>query len=174
MRPEVDAKVLPRTAVASRHRDTVPAAAVSHKSEIAVRPTQCPLCPHSDQVPQRSEMTRCAKNRPCDPNAGPQVPKNILKTERWATMSENDRSAKVLLLNDDQTTMEFVVQVLESIFGKTRDEALKLVLAIHRDGSGECGVYTPELASKIAERVAELARRNGYPLRCIVEPSPNA
>ena len=87
-------------------------------------------------------------------------------------MSENDGSAKVLLLNDDQTTMEFVVLVLESIFGKTRDT--KLVLAIHRDGSGECGVYTPELASKIAERVAELARRNGYPLRCIVEPSPNA
>lgn len=99
---------------------------------------------------------------------------NIPKTEQSATMSENDRSTKVLLLNDDQTTMEFVVLVLESIFGKTRDEALKLVLAIHRDGSGECGVYTPELASKIAERVAELARRNGYPLRCIVEPSPNA
>ena len=82
-------------------------------------------------------------------------------------MSDNDRSTKVLLLNDDQTTMEFVVQVLEVIFGKTRDEAIKLMLAIHRDGSGE-------LASKIAERVAELARQNGYPLRCIVEPSPNA
>jgi ATP-dependent Clp protease adaptor protein ClpS len=88
-------------------------------------------------------------------------------------MSNNDKSAtaKVLLLNDEETTMEFVVHVLESIFGKTREEALKLVLAIHRDGSGECGVYTPEHASKIAERVDELARRNGYPLRCIVEPS---
>jgi ATP-dependent Clp protease adaptor protein ClpS len=87
---------------------------------------------------------------------------NIPKTEQSATMSENDRSStKVLLLNDDQTTMEFVVHVLESIFGKTHDEALKLVLAIDCDGSGECGVYTPEVASKIAERVAELARRNG-------------
>jgi ATP-dependent Clp protease adaptor protein ClpS len=73
-------------------------------------------------------------------------------------MSDNDRSTKVLLLNDDQTTMEFVVQVLEVIFGKTRDEAIKLMLAIHRDGSGECGVYTPGLASKIAGQVAELAR----------------
>jgi ATP-dependent Clp protease adaptor protein ClpS len=99
---------------------------------------------------------------------------NILKTERSATMSENDRSAKVLLLNDDQTTMEFVVQVLEIVFGKTHDEALKLMFAIHCEGSGECGVYTPELASKIAEQVTELARGNGYPLRCIVEPSPNA
>ena len=69
-------------------------------------------------------------------------------------MSDNDRSTKVLLLNDDQTTMEFVVQVLEVIFGKTSDEAIKLMLAIYRDGSGECGVYTPELTSKIAEQVA--------------------
>jgi ATP-dependent Clp protease adaptor protein ClpS len=52
---------------------------------------------------------------------------NILKTEQSATMSDNDRSAKVLLLNDDQTTMEFVVQVLEVVFGKTHDEALKLM-----------------------------------------------
>ena len=89
-------------------------------------------------------------------------------------MSDNDRSAKVLLLNDDQTPMEFVVQVLEVVFEKTHDEALKLMLAIHCDGSGECGVYTPELASKIAEQVTELARGNGYPLCCIVEPSPNA
>jgi ATP-dependent Clp protease adaptor protein ClpS len=89
-------------------------------------------------------------------------------------MSDKDKSTRVLLVNDDETTMEFVVEVLESIFGKTRDEALKLMLAIHRDGSGECGIYTPEDASKIVERVAEVARRNGYPLRCIVEPGPNA
>jgi ATP-dependent Clp protease adaptor protein ClpS len=89
-------------------------------------------------------------------------------------MSDKDKSTRVLLVNDDETTMEFVVEVLESIFGKTRDEALKLMLAIHRDGSGECGIYAPEDASKIVERVAEVARRNGYPLRCIVEPGPNA
>lgn len=88
-------------------------------------------------------------------------------------MSDTDRPAmaKVLLLNDDETTMEFVVQVLEGVFGKTRDEALKLVLAIHRDGSGECGVYPAEQASNIVARVAQLARRNGYPLRCITEPN---
>jgi ATP-dependent Clp protease adaptor protein ClpS len=85
-------------------------------------------------------------------------------------MDDNNTSAKVLLLNDDQTTMEFVVQVLERVFGKTYDEALKLVLAIHRDGHGECGVYPLEEASKVAERVSVLARRNGYPLRCVVEP----
>lgn len=78
--------------------------------------------------------------------------------------------AKVLLMNDDTTTMEFVVQVLEGVFGKTREEALKLVLEIHRDGSGECGVYPLEQASSIVARVTALANRSGYPLRCIAEP----
>ncbi|MHB8271729.1 ATP-dependent Clp protease adaptor ClpS [Bradyrhizobium sp.] len=87
-------------------------------------------------------------------------------------MSDTDRPAmaKVLLLNDDETTMEFVVQVLEDVFGKTRYQALKLMLKIHRGGSAECGVYTVEQASNIAARVADLARCNGYPLRCITEP----
>jgi ATP-dependent Clp protease adaptor protein ClpS len=78
--------------------------------------------------------------------------------------------AKVLLLNDNKTTMEFVVSVLEDVFGKTRDEALKMMLEIHRDGSGVCGVYEPEQAWKVAEKVVELARRNHHPLRCVVEP----
>jgi ATP-dependent Clp protease adaptor protein ClpS len=65
--------------------------------------------------------------------------------------------------------MEFVAQILEDVFGKTREEALKLVLEIHHNGSGECGVYTPERASQIAERATELARLNRCPLRCVVE-----
>jgi ATP-dependent Clp protease adaptor protein ClpS len=79
-------------------------------------------------------------------------------------------AAKVLLLNDNKTTMEFVVQVLENIFGKTRDEALKMVLEIHRDGSGVCGVYDLDRAWNVAESVTKLARQNNYPLRCVVEP----
>jgi ATP-dependent Clp protease adaptor protein ClpS len=89
-------------------------------------------------------------------------------------MSDTDAMAKVFLLNDDETTMEFVVQVLEDVFGKTHDEALKLMLEIHHDGSGECGVYTVEQASNIVARVAELARRNGYPLRCTTRPDSRA
>jgi ATP-dependent Clp protease adaptor protein ClpS len=61
--------------------------------------------------------------------------------------------AKVLLLNDDKTTMEFVVQVREDIFEKTHEEALRLVLDIHRDGSGVCGAYASDHACRIAERV---------------------
>jgi len=86
-------------------------------------------------------------------------------------MTDDDRSAttRVLLLNDDETTMEFAVEVLENIFGKTRDEAIKLMLEIHNNGRGECGVYSPEEAGQLVERVTELARQNGFPLRCIVE-----
>jgi ATP-dependent Clp protease adaptor protein ClpS len=79
-------------------------------------------------------------------------------------------SAKVLLLNDNRTTMEFVVLVLEEIFGKTRDEAIRLVVSIDHDGSGVCGTYAPEQAWNIAETVTQLARQNHYPLRCLVEP----
>ncbi len=86
-------------------------------------------------------------------------------------MTDSDRpaTAKILLLNDEGTTTEFVVQVLQRVFGKTRKEALKLVLEIHHSGSGQCGVYTPERASDIAERVTELARLNRSRLRCVVE-----
>ena len=79
--------------------------------------------------------------------------------------------ARVLVLNDDETTMEFVVQALEGVFGKTREEALKLVLEIHRNGSGECGVFPVEQASAIVALGAMLADRHGHPLRCIIEPS---
>jgi ATP-dependent Clp protease adaptor protein ClpS len=83
---------------------------------------------------------------------------------------EKPMAAKVLLLNDNRTTMEFVVQILETIFGKTRDEALRMVLDIHRDGSAVCGIYDPERAWNVAESVAKLAQRNHYPLRCVIEP----
>jgi ATP-dependent Clp protease adaptor protein ClpS len=78
-------------------------------------------------------------------------------------------TARMLLLNDDETTMEFVVEVLEDIFGKTRDEAIKLMLQIHNDGRGACGVYSLEEAAQLVEDVTEMARQNGFPLRCIVE-----
>jgi ATP-dependent Clp protease adaptor protein ClpS len=85
------------------------------------------------------------------------------------TDSNPAATAKVLLLNDDETTMEFVAEVLEDIFGKPHDEAIRLMLRIHHDSRGECGVYSPEEAAQIVARVTEMARQDGFPLRCIVE-----
>jgi len=63
--------------------------------------------------------------------------------------------------------MEFVVYVLESVFGMTLHEATKLMLDIHHDGSAECGACPPGQASDIVAQVTELARSHGHPLRCI-------
>jgi len=73
-----------------------------------------------------------------------------ISEQRAVSDADGPATAKVLLLNDDETTMEFVVHVLESVFSKTREEALRLVLEIDRDGRGECGVYAVGRASDIA------------------------
>lgn len=77
---------------------------------------------------------------------------------------------KVILLNDDYTTMEFVVDILMSVFQKTIDEATTIMLAVHRQGSGVAGVYPYEIAETKVDTVHTLARDNGFPLRCTMEP----
>ncbi len=76
---------------------------------------------------------------------------------------------KVILLNDDYTTMEFVVHVLETIFSKTPGEATQIMLSVHKKGSGLCGLYTREIAETKVSAVHDLARTNGFPLKCIME-----
>ena len=77
--------------------------------------------------------------------------------------------AVVVLLNDEQTTMAFVAWILESVFGKTHEEAIDIMLATHRDGRGVCGVYAPEDADQFVKQVTELAREHGHPLQCVRE-----
>lgn len=74
-----------------------------------------------------------------------------------------------MLLNDEQTPMAFVVWMLESVFGKTHEEAIDIMLATHRDGRGVCGVYTHEDADQLVKQVMELAREHGHPLQCVRE-----
>lgn len=76
---------------------------------------------------------------------------------------------KVLLLNDDYTPMEFVVHVLERFFGKGREEAVQIMLHVHRRGVGICGVYTFEVAETKVAQVIDLARRHQHPLQCTME-----
>ena len=77
---------------------------------------------------------------------------------------------KVLLLNDHYTTMEFVVMVLEQVFHKTADEALAIMLAVHKAGKGVAGIYTKEVAETKVMVVQHLARKDGFPLQCVMEP----
>ena len=76
---------------------------------------------------------------------------------------------KVLLLNDDYTPMEFVVLILEHIFNKSREEAVQIMLHVHRHGVGVCGVFTFEVAETKVAQVIEFARRHEHPLQCTME-----
>ena len=73
---------------------------------------------------------------------------------------------EVIMHNDDYTTMDFVVSVLEGVFYKSPSEATQIMLAVHRHGAGRCGVYTREVAEMKIEHVHRLARKHEFPLRC--------
>jgi ATP-dependent Clp protease adaptor protein ClpS len=76
---------------------------------------------------------------------------------------------KVLLHNDDYTSMEFVVAILEQIFQKNHEEAIRIMLNVHEQGIGVAGIYTKEICETKIALVHDLARRNEFPLRCSME-----
>jgi ATP-dependent Clp protease adaptor protein ClpS len=76
---------------------------------------------------------------------------------------------KVLLLNDDYTPMEFVVHILEKFFSKSREDAVEVMLHVHRHGVGICGVFTFEVAETKVAQVIEFSRRHQHPLQCTME-----
>lgn len=76
---------------------------------------------------------------------------------------------RVLILNDDYTPMEFVVFVLERYFNKSREDATRIMLHVHQNGVGVCGVYTFEVAETKVAQVVDAARRHQHPLQCTME-----
>lgn len=77
---------------------------------------------------------------------------------------------RVLLHNDDYTTMEFVVEILRYVFNKSLEAATTIMLNVHQRGVGVCGVFPYEIAETKVDRVHHLATENGFPLRCSMEP----
>ena len=90
-------------------------------------------------------------------------------------LSRNEEKLKepkdyvVILINDDFTTREFVVEILKLIFHKNPDEATKIMLNVHHKGRGVVGVYTWDIASTKANQVHAIAKQYDYPLKCVVE-----
>lgn len=87
----------------------------------------------------------------------------------YANEVREPRRYKVLLHNDDYTTMDFVVHVLRRVFRKSEPEAMRIMLAVHKQGLGMCGVYTAEVAETKVDTVHTMAKAAGYPLRASLE-----
>jgi ATP-dependent Clp protease adaptor protein ClpS len=102
--------------------------------------------------------------RPDDPDREGQV-STVLKPK-----VEKPRRFKVILHNDDYTTMEFVVLVLMQFFHKTETEATHVMLSVHHKGYGVAGVYPRDLAETKVSQVSDFARKQGHPLRLTCEP----
>ncbi len=78
---------------------------------------------------------------------------------------------KVVLLNDDYTPMEFVVEILQTFFSMNTESATQVMLMVHTQGKGVCGVYSRDIAETKSEQVNEFSRQNEHPLLCEIEPS---
>jgi len=89
--------------------------------------------------------------------------------ERAETQKKEPTLYKVVLLNDDYTTMEFVVHILESVFQKSPAEAYRVMMAVHVSGKGIAGIYPWEVAETKVEAVVSMAREAGFPLKAVTE-----
>ena len=90
--------------------------------------------------------------------------------ERRPQKTKPPQMYQVVLLNDDYTPMEFVVMVIQEFFSKDRESATQIMLKIHLDGKGICGVFSKDVAATKVDQVTEAARKNGHPLQCVSEP----
>ncbi len=105
--------------------------------------------------------------------------KNIYKNDKnvdeIAVISKESVKAKkpklykVILLNDDYTPMEYVVALLKKVFNRTQDQAINIMLTVHKKGSGICGIYTLEIAETKVKTVNQMAKNDEHPLKCILE-----
>lgn len=98
------------------------------------------------------------------------LPTEDIQTEEELDIDE-PKMYRVVLHNDDYTTMEFVVEVLMRVFAKPAAEATKIMLDVHNKGRGTVGIYTYDIATSKIDQVHKLAREHEFPLRCTCEPA---
>ena len=101
------------------------------------------------------------------PDVGPEREEEVAVEER--PKHSTPRRYRVIFHNDDYTTMEFVVHVLEKFFQKDVEAATKIMLHVHHHGIGECGIFTYEIAETKVTQVMDFARKHQHPLQCVME-----
>jgi ATP-dependent Clp protease adaptor protein ClpS len=104
------------------------------------------------------------------------MPARITSTPDLVVEKQSAKTApppmyRVILLNDDYTPMEFVVHVLQKHFNKGQEEAMRIMLQVHHEGKGVCGVYPHDIAASRIALVAQDARARQHPLQCVMEPA---
>jgi len=90
--------------------------------------------------------------------------------ERQTAKTKPPPMYQVILLNDDYTPMEFVVLVLQKFFGKDEQQAMQIMLTVHHEGRGVCGVFPKDVAATRITQVLQFARTRQHPLQCVMEP----
>jgi ATP-dependent Clp protease adaptor protein ClpS len=123
-----------------------------------------PLCASDPKKPAPANTPSLPKQRPENDDGG------TVLLERNPLRTEPPQMYQVVLLNDDYTPMEFVVLILQEFFNKDRETATQIMLKIHLDGKGVCGVYSKDVAATKVDQVTEMSLKNGHPLQCLSEP----
>jgi ATP-dependent Clp protease adaptor protein ClpS len=119
-------------------------------------------------MPDMRTLFSSATTRPTGPD-GPDDNGSAV-AERLVQKLDPPKMHQVVLLNDDYTPMEFVVLILQKFFNKNRETATQIMLKIHYEGRGVCGVFTKDIAATKADLVQDAAQEAGHPLQCIHEP----
>jgi ATP-dependent Clp protease adaptor protein ClpS len=130
------------------------------------------LCRREQTQPARMDfMANKTPKKPVLPTSPPGLGSDdSVVLERRTQKVKPPQMFQVVLLNDDFTPMEFVVYVIQEFFSKDRETATQIMLKIHLEGKGICGVYSRDVASTKVDQVTQASREAGHPLQCVSEP----
>ncbi|WP_204262666.1 ATP-dependent Clp protease adapter ClpS [Methylobacterium sp. BTF04] len=121
------------------------------------------------EIGTTGRSVRSVDSDPHDPGGNDDGRSGTAIITRTKTKTKRPSLYRVLLLNDDYTPMEFVVHVVEKFFNKSQEDAYQIMMHVHHNGVGECGVFTYEVAETKVTQVMDFARKHQHPLQCVME-----
>jgi ATP-dependent Clp protease adaptor protein ClpS len=139
-------------------------------TDVLPRGSESPRANGSETIPNHAgaSPTRAADD-PREPGGNDDGRSGTAIITRTKPKTKRPSLYRVLLLNDDYTPMEFVVHVVEKFFNKSQEDAYQIMMHVHQNGVGECGVFTYEVAETKVTQVMDFARKHQHPLQCVME-----